>query len=39
MRILVVEDDAKAAAALSRGLQEHGDLVDPAHVPGIGGAR
>jgi two-component system copper resistance phosphate regulon response regulator CusR len=28
MRILVVEDDAKAAAALSRGLQEHGYFVE-----------
>ena len=31
MKILIVEDDARAAGALERGLKEHGFTVDVAH--------
>ena len=37
MRILVVEDDAKVARFLSRGLKEEGHVVDTATDGGEGG--
>ena len=36
MRILLIEDDQKAAVLLARGLQEEGFLVDVAHSAEIG---
>jgi DNA-binding response OmpR family regulator len=37
MRLLLVEDDRKAARVLSRGLTEEGFVVDVAHAGDIGG--
>jgi len=39
MRILVIEDDRKAAALLARGLREEGFAVDVAHSAGDGDAH
>ena len=36
MRILLIEDDRKAARLLARGLQEEGFVVDVVNRPGVG---